>query len=177
MENDPRCTASLRAERLTEVYRIEAALLATVMDRTPALRDRIAQAKQIHRIDSFFAMHEATGQLDALVRDEMLACLQRIQTFEEDTLLFPAGEIPSDACLVARGEIAMHNGWELDSEPVARIGTDGFANVRDAIHGIESAYTTLAKAGTTIAFFDGKKLRELAQKSPPNVAAVLERLG
>ncbi|MGZ3455785.1 MAG: Crp/Fnr family transcriptional regulator [Polyangiales bacterium] len=177
VEGDPRCSASLRAEQLTEVYRLEAALLANVMSKSQALRERIAQAKQIHRIDSFFAMHEATGQLDALVRDEMLACLQRIQTFDEDTLLFPAGEVPGAACLVARGEIVMHHGWELDSEPVSRIGVDGFANVRDTIHGIASTSTTLATAGTTVAFFDGKKLRALAERSPPNVSAVLERLG
>jgi hypothetical protein len=177
VEGDPRCTASLRAEQLTEVYRIEAALLLELMHKSRALRDRIAQAKQIHRIDSFFAMHEATGQLDALVRDEMLACLQRIQTFDEDTLLFPAGEVPDAACLVARGELALHNGWELDSEPAHRIGVDGFANVRDTIHGIASAWTTLATAGTTVAFFDGNKLRALAERSPPNVSAVLERLG
>jgi CRP-like cAMP-binding protein len=177
VEGDPRCTASLRAEQLTEVYRIESALLHNVMSKSQALRERIAQAKQIHRIDSFFAMHEATGQLDALVRDEMLACLQRIQTFEEDTLLFPAGEVPDAACLVARGELSLHNGWELDSEPISRIGVDGFANVRDTIHGIASSWTTLATAGTTVAFFDGKKLRALAERSPAQVSAVLESLG
>lgn len=177
VETDPRCTASLRAERLTEVFRLDAALLATVMEKNAALRDRIKQAKQIHRIDSFFAMHETMGQLDAFVRDEMLACLQRIQTFDEDTLLFPAGEVPSAACLVARGELTLHQGWELDSTPVQVVGVDHFANVRDAIHGIASPLTTLARAGSTIAFFDGKKLLQLAESAPPHVAAVLERLG
>lgn len=174
---DPRCSASLRAERLTEVYRIEAALLLNVMKKSPALEERIRQAKHLHRIDSFFAMHEAMGELDALVRDEMLASLQRIQSFDEDTLLFPAGEVPDAACLVARGEIALHAGWELDSEPLHVVGVDGFANVRDAIHGIAATCTTLARAGSTVAFFDGKRLRALAEGSAPNVSAVLERLG
>jgi CRP-like cAMP-binding protein len=177
VEHDPRATASLRAERMTEVFRIDAALLTTVMGKNASLRDRIAQAKQIHRIDSFFAMHETMGQLDAFVRDEMLACLQRIQSFDEDTLLFPAGEIPGAALLVARGELTLHQGWELDSTPAMVIPVDRFANVRDAIHGIASPFTTLAKAGSTIAFFDGKKLLQLAERSPPHVAAVLERLG
>ncbi len=177
VDQDPRCTASLRAERMTEVFRIDAALLATVMDKNASLRERIAQAKQIHRIDSFFAMHETMGQLDAFVRDEMLACLQRIQSFDEDTLLFPAGEVPGAACLVARGELALHQGWELDSAPALVVPVDHFANVRDAIHGIASPFTTLARAGSTIAFFEGKKLLKLAESSPPHVAAVLERLG
>lgn len=177
VDQDPRCTASLRAERMTEVFRIDAALLATVMDKNASLRERIAQAKQIHRIDSFFAMHETMGQLDAFVRDEMLACLQRIQSFDEDTLLFPAGEVPGAACLVARGELALHQGWELDSAPSMVVPVDHFANVRDAIHGIASPFTTLARAGSTIAFFDGKKLLRLAESAPPHVAAVLERLG
>lgn len=177
VDKDPRCSASLRAERMTEVFKIDAALLATVMEKNKALRDRLAQAKQIHRIDSFFAMHETMGQLDAFVRDEMLACLQRIQSFEEDTLLFPAGEVPGAACLVARGELVLHEGWELDSPPAHTVTVDHFANVRDAIHGIQSPFTTLAKAGSTIAFFDGKKLRKLAEDAPQHVAAVLERLG
>lgn len=177
LSDGARCSASLRAERITELFRIDAALLKTVMEKNPTLRDRIAQTKQIHRIDSFFAMHETMGQLDALVRDEMLACLDRIQSFEEDTLLFPSGEVPAQACLVARGELALHKGWELDTPPVATVGVDHFANVRDAIHSIESPFTTLAKAGSTIAFFDGRKLRALAESSPPNVSAVLERLG
>lgn len=177
VEGDPRCSASLRAERMTEVYRIDAALLITVMDKNDALRERIKQAKQLHRIDSFFAMHETMGQLDAFVRDEMLACLERIQSFEEDTLLFPAGEVPSAACLVARGELAFYDGWELDSAPKVIVPVDHFANVRDAIHAIASPFTTLARAGSTIAFFDGKKLRRLAEESPQHVAAVLERLG
>lgn len=174
---DPRCTASLRAERVTEVWTIDAALLSTVMEKNGKLRERIAQAKQIHRIDSFFAMHETMGQLDALVRDEMLGCLQRIQSFDEDTLLFPAGEVPEAACLVARGELALHEGWELDSAPAHVVGVDHFANVRDAIHAIASPFTTLARAGSTVAFFDAKKLRALAEASPPHVGAVLERLG
>jgi len=177
LAENARCTASLRAERMTEVYRIDAALLATVMEKNEALKQRLAQAKQIHRIDSFFAMHETMGQLDAFVRDEMLACLQKIQSFEEDTLLFPAGEVPSAACLVARGELAMHEGWELDSQPAMVVGVDHFANVRDAIHSIQSPFTTIARAGSTIAFFDAKKLHTLAEGSPPHVAAVLERLG
>jgi CRP-like cAMP-binding protein len=177
VDGDPRCTASLRAERMTAVYKIDAALLKTVMEKNAALRERIKLDKQLHRIDSFFAMHETMGQLDALVRDEMLACLQRIQSFEEDTLLFPAGEVPAAACLVARGELSFHEGWELDSPPAMVVPTDHFANVRDAIHGIQSPFTTLARAGSTIAFFDAKKLRKLAEQSPPHVSAVLERLG
>ncbi len=174
---EPRCTASLRAERVTEVWTIDAALLSTVMDKNAKLRERIAQAKQIHRIDSFFAMHETMGQLDALVRDEMLGCLQRIQSFDEETLLFPAGEVPEAACLVARGELALHDGWELDSAPAHVVGVDHFANVRDAIHAIPSPFTTLARAGSTVAFFDAVRLRALAESSPPHVGAVLERLG
>jgi CRP-like cAMP-binding protein len=176
-DGDPRATASLRAERITEVFRIDASLLKTMLHKSPELRDRLAQTKQIHRIDSFFAMHETMGQLDAQVRDDMLACLERIQTFEEDTLLFPSGEVPQQACLVARGELALHEGWELDVPPRATIGVDRFANVRDAIHSIESPFTVFAKAGSTIAFFDGKKLQRLAEHSAPHVAAVLERLG
>lgn len=51
-------------------------------------------------------MHETMGQLDVQVRDEMIGCIQRIQTFDEDTVVIPAGALPRVCCLVARGEIA-----------------------------------------------------------------------
>ena len=102
-----RCMASLRAERVSEVWRIHAAIRAIDGRSFSRSAERIAETKQIHRIDSFFSMHETMGQLDVQVRDEMLSCIQRLETFDTETLLLPANEIPSVACLVARGSIAL----------------------------------------------------------------------
>ncbi|MCC7537350.1 MAG: cyclic nucleotide-binding domain-containing protein [Deltaproteobacteria bacterium] len=174
---DPRCTATLRAERLSEVWVIDAGVLGAIMSHNEAVRDRIAATKQIHRIDSFFSMHETMGQLDVQVRDEMLGCIKRILTFDEDTVVVPAGEVPAVACLVARGELALHSGWDLSATPAATIGPDTFFGVRDALHQIPSGLTAVATKDSTVALFDAGRLRALGERSPDHVVAVLERLG
>jgi CRP-like cAMP-binding protein len=177
VEGDPRCTASLRAQRVTEVWELDAQVVKDLMRQSPDLADAIAHTKQIHRLDSFFSMHETMGQLDVQVRDEMIGCIQRIQTFDEDTVIIPSGEVPSVCCLVARGEVALHSGWDIDRPPISVATADQFVCVRDAIHEIPVETSAVARAGATIAFFDAERLRALVAGSGDRVAAVLERLG
>ena len=172
---EPRCMASLRAERVSEVWTCPAAAIRAIMDEDLAFGQRIAETKQIHRIDSFFSMHETMGQLDVQVRDEMLSCIQRLETFDEQTLLLPAGEIPSVACLVARGTIVLMQ--DGNAEPVGVIEADSFYGVRDTIHRIAPGVAAYARPGTTVAFFEGTRLQKLCERSPEHVVAVLERLG
>jgi CRP-like cAMP-binding protein len=172
---NPTCMATLRAERVCEVWQVSAKVVRELMFEDLAFGQRIAETKQLHRIDSFFSMHETMGQLDVQVRDELLACMQRLETFDEDTLLLPAHQVPTVACLVARGNIALFE--DGHSEPRAEIPADSFYGVRDTIHRIASGLTAIARAGTTVAFFDGARLQELCERSPENVVAVLERLG
>lgn len=172
---DARCTATLRAERLSEVYCIPAPSMRAIMDEDLSFGLRIAETKQMHRIDSFFSMHETMGQLDVQVRDEMLSCIQRLETFDEETILLPANEPPGVACLVARGSIALFEDGKPDV-PVAVIGADSFYGVRDAIHQIAASTTAVARPGTTVAFFDAGRLQKLCERSPEHVVAVLERL-
>jgi CRP-like cAMP-binding protein len=177
VDHDPRCTASLRAERVTEVWVIDAMILREIMHESQPLAERIAATKHIHRIDSFFSMHETMGQLDVQVRDQMLGCLQRIETFEEDAVAIAAGEVPQVACLVARGELALFEGDDFAGAPRGIIKADSFFGVRDAMHQIPSGLTAIAKAGAAIAFFDASLLRALGEQSPEHVIAILERLG
>ncbi len=173
---DARCTASLRAERVSEVWIMPATTVRAIMEEDLEFGLRIAETKQIHRIDSFFSMHETMGQLDVQVRDDVLSCIQRLEVFDDETILLPADVIPEVACLVARGSIALYEGDGRDT-PVAVIEPDSFYGVRDAIHRIAPSVTAIAKAGTTIAFFDAAKLQKLCERSPEQVVAVLERLG
>jgi len=173
---DPRCTATLRAERVSEVWTIPADIMKKAMEKESEFAARIAQTKQLHRIDSFFSMHETMGQLDVQVRDEMLSCIQRLETFDEETILLPANEVPRVACLVARGEIALFQDGKPD-EPIGIIGADSFYGVRDALHQIAGAVSAIARPNTTVAFFDATRLRALCERSPEHVVAVLERLG
>jgi CRP-like cAMP-binding protein len=173
---DPRCTASLRAERVSEVWTLPAAPVRALMEADPSLGKRIAETKQIHRIDSFFSMHETMGQLDVHVRDEVLSCLERLESFEEETVLLLAGVVPEAACLVARGSLALFEGDGRD-RPAAVVEPDSFYGVRDAIHRIAPSVTAVARPGTTVAFFDAGRLQQLCERSPEQVVAVLERLG
>jgi len=173
--DSPKCMASLRAERVSEVWTVDAESVRAIMDQDLAFGQRIAETKQIHRIDSFFSMHETMGQLDVQVRDEMLSCIQRLETFKEQTLLLPANEIPSVACLVARGSIALVQ--EGNETPVGVIEADSFYGVRDTIHRIAPSVAAIARPGTTVAFFEGTRLQKLCERSPEHVVAVLERLG
>ncbi|HEY6460275.1 MAG TPA: hypothetical protein VIY73_08985, partial [Polyangiaceae bacterium] len=61
--------------------------------------------------------------------------------------------------------------------PVSVVEPDGFYGVRDAIHRIAPSLTAIARAGTTVAFFDAERLQQLCERSPEQVVAVLERLG
>jgi len=170
------CTATLRAERVAEVWCIPAATMRAAMDVEPTLGERIAQTKQTHRIDSFFSMHETMGQLDVQVRDDVLSCIQRLETFEEETIVMLANEIPTVACLVARGALMLVEDGN-DDGPVATIHPASFYGVRDAIHRIAPPVSAVARAGSTVAFFDAVRLQKLCERSPEQVVAVLERLG
>jgi CRP-like cAMP-binding protein len=170
-----RCTASLRAERVSEVWILPGADVRAAMEEDIAFGQRIAETKQLHRIDSFFSMHETMGQLDVQVRDDVLSCIQRLESFEQETILLLAHVVPEVACLVARGSIALFDGEAR--EPVAVVEPDSFYGVRDAIHRIAPSVTAIARPGTTVAFFDGARLQALCERSPEHVIAVLERLG
>jgi CRP-like cAMP-binding protein len=161
---------------VSEVWVLPAAHVRAAMDRDPGFAARIADTKQIHRIDSFFSMHETMGQLDVQVRDEMLSCIQRLESFDEETILLPANVVPGVACLVARGSIALYDSDER-AAPVSIVEADSFYGVRDAIHRIAPSVTAIARPKTTVAFFDAARLQELCDRSPEHVVAVLERLG
>jgi CRP-like cAMP-binding protein len=171
-----RCTATLRAERISEVWSCDAAIVRAIMEEAPEFGTRLAETKQIHRIDSFFSMHETMGQLDVQVRDEMLSCIERIETFDVETVVLRANDIPTSACLVARGTIALCEEGSPD-KPVGVVGADSFYGVRDTIHRIAPSVAAIARPGTTIAFFEGERLQKLCERSPEHVVAVLERLG
>lgn len=171
--DDPRCTATLRAETAAEVWVIDAGILKDVMKENRDVRYRIEATKHLHRIDSFFSMHESLGQLEAIVRDDMLACIQRIAVVDKDTTLIEANEAPKVAGLIMKGSVVIREG----EKELATIEADRFVGVRDAMHAIAPATSAVATAGSTVALFDAAMLQRLGERSPEHVIAVLERLG
>jgi hypothetical protein len=161
---------------VSEVWSLPAPEVRAIMDRDLAFGQRIAETKQIHRIDSFFSMHETMGQLDVQVRDEVLSCIQRLESFEDETMLLLPDVVPDVALLVARGSVALFEGEERET-PVAVVEPDSFYGVRDAIHRMAPSVTAIARPKTTVAFFDAARLQKLCERSPEHVVAVLERLG
>ncbi len=176
-DDDPRCTATLRAERASEVWAIEAVTLKKFMAQNEGLRHRIASTKQLHGIDSFFSMHETLSQLEVLVRDELLGCIMRIEHVNTDTVIIECDKPPEVALLVTKGEVEVFDGKRGAKPPIATIGVDRFLGVRDAMHAIAPPTTAVAKAGSSIAYLSADLLRKIAEKSPEHVIAVLERLG
>lgn len=177
VEDDPRCTATLCAEHVTEVWQIDAEIVKGLMRELPALRAKIAETRAVHGLDSFFSAHESVGALDAQVRNEMLKCVQSIQSFPVRAVVIPAGAPPQTPCLVARGSVSLHEGSDIHGAPVAVASADEFLGVRDALHRIAATRTAVAEAGTTLVFFDADALRSLADRSPEQAVLVLERLG
>lgn len=175
-DDDPRCTATLRAQTVTEVWEMPGAVLKMVMDKDKALSDRIMATRQLHRIDSFFSMHESIGGLDVLVRDELLSAIDRVETFDSDTTILKSGVVPESAYLVARGSLFLKDPEHANAAPVT-VAADHFFGVRDALHQIPSALEAVATSGTQVAILDASKLRALSERSPDHVVAVLERLG
>lgn len=171
--DDPRCTATLRAEKPSEVWVIDAGILRDVMKDNTDVRYRIEATKHLHRIDSFFSMHDTLGQLEAIVRDDLLACIQRIGNMEQDETLITANEPAKCAALIMKGEVVIREG----EKELAIIPADRFVGVRDAMHEIAPATSAVARAGSTIAYFDAVMLKKLAERSSEQVIAVLERLG
>jgi len=177
VEQDPRCTATLRTDHLTEVWQIDADVMREIMALVPELREGMMEMKAVHGLDSFFSAHSSVGQLDAEVREEMLRCIQSIQTFEERAVVIPAGAPPSAACLVARGRISIHDGAGADGPKVAEIGVDEFVGVGDILHQIATPRTAVAEPGSTVVFFGAPALQALAARSREQAVLVLERLG
>lgn len=176
VRDNPRCTASLRAEDVTEVWSFDAAVVLSLMRENAAFAGRIAVTKHLHRIDSFFSMHPTVGQLEVQVRDDILACLHSIQTFDDDEEVITEGQVPPYAILVARGRLDVYEG-KVAGKPSQTQVEDTFFAVRDAMHQIPSARSGVARRGAMIAFFDSQRLHDLAARSPEQVTVILERLG
>lgn len=147
------------------------------MREVPALRAKLVETRAVHGLDSFLSAHASVGQLDTEVRQEMLTCIQRIQSFERRTVVIAAGAPPAAPCLVARGRVSLHEGGDVDAPAAAVLGVDQFVGVRDALHRVASPRSAVAERGSTVVFFDADALRALAERSSEQALAVLERLG
>ncbi len=166
------CTATVRAESVTELWSFDGARLRDLCASMPILRTRLEAARALHRLDSFFSMNETTQTLDARMRDRILACVTEIRHAQQDELLNTPGEVPAVVYLVAEGAVA----YAADGAETRVLRADSFLGLRDALHGIRTDGTFVAAEDCLLVSFDADKLRAVAADAPPDVVAVIERL-
>lgn len=167
------CNATVHTEQRTTVWLLDGQKMRELFARFPELKQRIGQARQMRQIHSFLSMHQAVGELDATVRDSLLGCISEVEDHARGHILIPAGQMPQAAYLVVNGAVQQR----IQDRVMKLYGQDEFLGFRDSLHGISSECEFVAIQDSTVARFSAERLMELGLNSPPNVVAILERLG
>jgi CRP-like cAMP-binding protein len=166
------CTATVRAECATSLWRFDGARVRKLCASSPEVRARIESARVLHHLDSFLSMNEVTLSLDTRVRDRLLGSIETIRGAAPGEVLSRAGAVPQAVYLIAEGSVEYRRPGQ---EP--RIYTaDSFVGLTDTLHGLALEGDFVAGAGCRLVCFEAGALRALAMDAPPEVVAVLERL-
>lgn len=166
------CTATVQAESEGSLWRFDGATLRALCTQIPILGTRIESARALHRLDSFFSMHETTQTLDARMRDRILGCVTEVHRARQNELLSTPGEIPSVVYLVAEGSVE----YATEGSEARVLLPDSFVGMRDALHEIRTEGAFIAAEDCLLVAFDADRLRAVAGEAPPDVVAVMERL-
>lgn len=166
------CTATVRGEAPTSLWRFEGDQLRALIGEYPEIGARIESARTLHRLDSFLSMHEATAALDTAVRDQLLGSINGIARLRAGEILSPAGDLPRAIYLVVEGRID----YVLKGEVVRAYAPDTFAGLRDALHELPLEGDLVAGADGMVVRFDPVRLKSLAAAATPEVIAVLEKM-
>jgi CRP-like cAMP-binding protein len=165
------CTATVRAEGATELWRFDGAHLRELIAEYPEIGTRIESARTLHRLDSFLSMHDATAALDVAVRDQLLGSINGIARVRAGDRLNAAGAIPAAIYLVVEGRLE----YRLPGG-VRVYGADSFAGLKDSLHELPLEGDMVAAADGVVVRFDPERLRKLAAAATPEVIAVLEKM-
>jgi CRP-like cAMP-binding protein len=166
------CTATVRGELATALWRFEGEQLQSLVGEYPEIGARVESARTLHRLDSFLSMHEATAALDAAVRDQLLACIDGIARVRAGEILSPAEELPTAVYLVTEGRLE----YRHKGTAVRACGPDAFAGLRDTLHELPLEGDIVAAIDGMVVRFDPSRLRTIAANATPEVAAVLEKM-
>ncbi len=166
------CTATVRAECVTSVWGFRGAELRALGEQMPMLLTRLEGSRALHRLDSFFSMHETTQTLDARMRDRILSCVTGLRRSHANELLNTPGEVPPVVYLIAEGSVE----YASENAPTRTFGSDAWIGLRDALHAVATQGTFVSAEECLLVVFDPDRLRSFAAEAPPDVAAVFERL-
>jgi CRP-like cAMP-binding protein len=172
-EDGATCNATVSAECQTALWRFEGPRLKDLIQELSGLKKRIEAARALHQLDSFFSMNEATDTLDVRVRDRLLSCIAAIRQVKVGEILGKEGQVPSAVYLIIDGRVEYGRG----DVSFKIFGRDAFVGLSDTLHELPLEGDLIAVEACRLWVFDGQKLKKLAQDAPPEVIAVLERLG
>ncbi|MCU0662573.1 MAG: cyclic nucleotide-binding domain-containing protein [Myxococcota bacterium] len=167
------CSATVRAERLSSIWLFNGGRLAGLTKASPALRARIESARSLHRLDSFLSMSGSGELLDTAWRDRLLSSVIAVRFAMPGEVLGVRGALPTAVYLIAQGKLEYR---VKDQDPVV-MGADSFAGLRDTLHALPLEGELVAVEPTRLVVFEPAGLREMAAGAPPEVVAVLERMG
>jgi CRP-like cAMP-binding protein len=166
------CTATVRAECVTSVWGFRGSDLRELGRRMPLVLTRLEGSRALHRLDSFFSMHETTQTLDARMRDRILSCVTGLRRCQANELLNTPGEVPPVVYLVAEGIVE----YAAEDAPTRTFGSDAWIGLRDALHGLATEGTFVSAEECLLVVFDPDRLRAFAAEAPPDVVSVFQRL-
>jgi CRP-like cAMP-binding protein len=166
------CTATIRSEVQTALWRFDGAQLRDIIAEYPDIGTRIESARTLHRLDSFLSMHDATAALDVAVRDQLLGSINGIARVKAGDRLNAAGRVPTAIYLVVEGRLEYH----LPGGGVRAYGPDAFAGLKDSLHELPLEGDLLAATDGVVVRFDPNRLRSIAGAATPEVIAVLEKM-
>ncbi len=167
------CSASVVTETKTELWCFEGPRVKELARDLPMIRTRIESTRALHRLDSFFSMNEATNTLDVRVRDRLISCISGIHHAEPGEILGAQGEMMPAVYLISEGKIE----YRIPGMAPRVFGADAFVGLGDAIHELPLEGDYVSVEPCRIFCFDTEKLQQMAQDAPPEVLAVLERVG
>ena len=167
------CNATLTAERETILWQFEGTRLRQLIGESSDLHARIIAARELHCLDSFFSMHQITNNLHVQVRDHLLGCVSTIRRVPRGAVLGKEGVLPEEVYLLALGGVEC----QKDGRCLRKYEMDSFIGLSDALHELPLEGDLVAIQDSRVVVFDIDMLKGLVAQAPPEVAAVMERLG
>lgn len=166
------CTATVRSEAQTALWRFEGAQLRDIIAEYPEIGTRIESARTLHRLDSFLSMHDATAALDVAVRDQLLGSINGIARVRAGDRMNRAGAVPAAVYLVVEGRLE----YRPPGGAVRVYGPDSFAGLKDSLHELPLEGDLVAATDGVVVRFDPNRLKGIATAATPEVIAVLEKM-
>jgi CRP-like cAMP-binding protein len=167
------CSATVNTESESTLWCFDGQRLRELADELPVLRSRIESTRELHRLDSFFSMNQATDTLDARVRDRLLGCISAVTYAQPGDLLGKREEMPGTVFLIAEGQVE----FRVPNAEPRSFGPDAFIGLSDALHQLPLEGDYVVVEPCRLFCFEVEAVQKMAEDASPEVLAVFERIG